>query len=40
MDKQSIIDKTMETVVNLLEAAIIWLGIPYFIFILLQFLLW
>ncbi|WP_374719117.1 hypothetical protein [Parageobacillus toebii] len=40
MDKQSIIDKTMETVVNLLEAAMILLGIPYFIFVLVQFLLW
>jgi hypothetical protein len=40
MDKQSIIDKTMETVVNFLEAAMIFIGIPYFIFILFQFLLW
>ncbi|WMT18678.1 hypothetical protein [Parageobacillus toebii] len=40
MDKQSIIDKTMETVVNLLGATMILLGVPYFIFVLVQFLLW
>jgi hypothetical protein len=40
MDKQSIIDKTMETVVNLMAASMIFIGIPYFIFIFIQFLLW
>jgi hypothetical protein len=40
MDKQAIADKIMETVVNGLTVIVMVAGIPYFLFILCQFLLW
>ncbi|WPZ19844.1 MULTISPECIES: hypothetical protein [Geobacillus] len=40
MDKLTTLDKMMETVVNGLAALVIFAGIPYFLFILCQFLLW
>jgi hypothetical protein len=40
MDKQTMADKIMETVVNGLAAIVMVAGIPYFLFILYQFLLW
>ncbi len=44
LDKHStfddIIDKIMETVLNMLFALIVFLGIPYFIYVWIQFLLW
>ncbi|KYD15822.1 MULTISPECIES: hypothetical protein [Anoxybacillaceae] len=40
MDKQSVADKIMETVVNSLAVIVMVAGIPYFLFILFQFLLW
>ncbi len=40
MDKPTAIDKLMETVVNGLGAIVIFVGIPYFLFILYQFLSW
>ncbi|MFC4184009.1 DUF3930 family protein [Saccharococcus thermophilus] len=40
MDKQTIADKIMETVVNGLAIMMMVAGIPYFLFILCQFLLW
>lgn len=40
MDKQTIADKIMEAVVNSLTVIVMVAGIPYFLFILCQFLLW
>ncbi|MFC0297209.1 DUF3930 family protein [Geobacillus jurassicus] len=40
MDKLTAIDKMMETVVNGLSTFVIFVGIPYFLFILYQFLSW
>ncbi|KPD00618.1 hypothetical protein [Geobacillus sp. T6] len=40
MDKFTAIDKMMETVVNGLGAIVLFAGIPYFLFILYQFLSW
>ncbi|BBW96065.1 MULTISPECIES: hypothetical protein [Geobacillus] len=38
MDKPTAADKMMETVVNGLGALVMWAGVPYFLFILYQFL--
>jgi hypothetical protein len=40
MDKLTALDKMRETVVNGLAALVIFAGIPYFLFILCQFLFW
>ena len=40
MDKLTIADKIMETIVNKMAAFVLFAGIPYFLFVLCQFLLW
>lgn len=40
MDKLTIADKIMETIVNGMAAFVLFAGIPYFLFVLCQFLLW